>query len=543
MGKTPKKAAPEGDERNRYVRRLKNSSTATTTTSSSKHENMISADLITPRSSEQHENENTNRGKPMNVQKNLKATSSKSFKSKLRSPVVKSSITRLPKSSTKSVSAEREVVKSGISSKVLKNKPPTIMYPKSEESESQTVENVYEDNIEDIDKVMRSKKCDTIVSSVTDGNRKENESEPETGNIEKQPEFQEIEGEITVPESDKNGPSSAGKEVKINLINEAVSESLERGISKEETEEHEVKLNLMVEDSPLKASLKQELESPEELPEIQDKMQQEEPLCEPQKENGHVANEKDDQSEDLADTESCSVDVVESTTSEMSEASDLAQMESEKAKELPPQQTNDDISFVSFDASIVLKDVHVRLNDCLKDNSHLYDLTTGESSMSEPACKDSSFGRTLRNISGRHSINRMRHVTVRNRLTPNNSLYVNMSTVSVPDEESRDHKILRHRTGLSETFTCNGTPSERKRKLEPEVCSEAKKVKTDSASSLFNTSIGILQGLRRPIQVSTPNVNAYKFKPEKLDISGIVTNDEKVVQEQSGAAKKWCSIM
>lgn len=53
MGKTPKKAAPEGDERNRYVRRLK-------TASASSKNDEISVKLPAARSV-QPEYENTNR--------------------------------------------------------------------------------------------------------------------------------------------------------------------------------------------------------------------------------------------------------------------------------------------------------------------------------------------------------------------------------------------------------------------------------------------------------------------------------------------------
>lgn len=541
MGKTPKKAAPEGDERNRYVRRLK------TASASSKHDD-ITANLTAARSV-QPEYENTNRGKlTSNVQKSLKAAgSSKTFKSKLRSPVVKSSLNRLPKSTTsKPISSEKEASKAGITAKVFKQKT-LVMQPKSDESEveleSQTTENVGEEYVsEDTIVIIKSKKIDTIESSEIIGDDKKNEAteaEPDG----KLKDDEESRDKIVEPAPEIESVENQSAQLKVQLNTEGITQLLENDDSKEETEEHEAKLNLTIEDSPLKINLKEELNGSDEPEAIEEELQL---PAEPQKENGHVADEKDDQNEDPADTESCSVDVVESTTSEVSEASEPAQIEPEEttAKEIPAQLAKDDVSFVSFDASIMLKDVQVRLNDCLKDNSQLFEVTNEERSISEPACKDSSFGRTLRNISGRHSINRMRHVTVRSRLSPNSSLYVNMSSVSLPDEDIRDHKILRHRTGLSSTLTCNGTPAERKRKREHEVSSDAKKVKTESESSLFNTSIGILQGLRRPIQVSTPNVGAYKFKPEKLDISGIVTNDDKVVaQEESGIAKKWCNIM
>lgn len=420
------------------------------------------------------------------------------------------------------------------------------MQPKSEESgaevevESESRETIREDYVIFETEIIKTRKGDSVE---TEKKVEVIELEPD----DKEKTAEEIQEKVAEVDTKADGESQ-GPEPKVQLTIDALAQLLGSEDSKEETEEHEAKLSLTIEDSPLKVDLKEELNGSGEPEIIEAVLEAVEAVEEAQKENGHVAEDKDNQSDDLADTESCSVDVVESTTSEMSEASESAQaqIEVEKAtdNEPPTQLPKDDVSFVSFDASIMLKDVHVRLNDCLKDNSQLFDVTNEERSMSEPACKDSSFGRTLRNISGRHSINRMRHVTVRSRLSPNNSLFVNMSSASLPDEDARDHKILRHRTGLSDTLTCNGTPVDRKRKLEPEETNEAKKVKTESESSLFSASIGLLQGLRRPIQVSTPNVGAYKFNPEKLDISGIVNNDEKpVIQEESGAAKKWCSIM
>ncbi|XP_046470882.1 uncharacterized protein [Neodiprion pinetum] len=563
MGKTPKKAVPEGDERNRYVRRLK-------TASASSRQVDIAVNLPAARSV-QPEYENTNRGKQQstNVQKSFKAAgTSKTFKSKLRSPSVKLSMSRLPKSTNKPISIEKETNKTVISSKNLKSRT-IVMQPKSEESESQTSENVSEQYIVDeVGFTVKGKRSGSVVQD--DANEESTIDESHAQQMEKENEKKQDNESVNISQMEKEGERETEKvaekekgddiqeeigehysencrinerEIKAQLTDDAISQILENDDSKEEMEEYEAKMNLSIDSSPLKTNLKTELNSSCEEPPAID----EEPT-DAEKENGHVAaDDREDQSEAPTETENYSVDVVESTTSEMSEASEPAQMESENARTKENQLLlKDDVSFVSFDASIMLKDVQVRLNDCLKDNSQLYELTNEERSMSEPLCKDSSFGRTLRNISGRHSINRMRHVTLRNRLSPNSSLYVNMSSVSLPDEDIRDHKIVRHRAGLTQsTLTCNGgTPSDRKRKLEPEVCSEPKKVKTDCESSLLNTSIGILQGLRRPIQVSTPNVGGYKFKSDKLDVSGIGSNDEKIqTQEGSGIVKQWCSIM
>lgn len=469
-------------------------------------------------------------------------------------------MSRVNKSTEKPVTVNKEVSRSGIPSKILKNKT-AVMQPKSEEVDSRTSESISEEYVlVETEFVIKSKKTDTVTcQEIEIDNRemdaemegedksidKENERESEKEKEKEKDKYEEVIQDHAGESNQEDGENESDN-CKVQLTEDIITQPSENNDSKEEIEEHEAKLNLTIEDSPLKMNLKEEINGAEERQAIEEELQQQEVLPDVQKENGHAEENREDLNEETIESGTCSVEVVESTTSEVSEASESVQTESDRAisKEVLNQVSNKDLSFVSFDASIMLKDVQVRLNDCLKDNSHLFEVTDEERSMSEPLCRDSSFGRTLRNISGRHSINRMRHVTVRSRLSPNSSLYVNMSSASLPDEDGRDHKILRHKGGLSGTPTCNGTPAERKRKLEPEACREAKKIKTDSESSLLDTSIGILQGLRRPIQVSTPNVGGYKFKADKLDVSEISTNDNKAaVQEQPGIVKKWCSIM
>lgn len=257
-------------------------------------------------------------------------------------------------------------------------------------------------------------------------------------------------------------------------------------------------------------------------------------------------NEKEEkQIETQNDNESCSVDIVESTTSEVSETLEsVTQSDTQKDKERTDDITN--ASFISYDSSIMLKDVQIRLNDCLKDNSKLYDVSNTEG-MPNQLLKDMSFGKTLRNISGRHSIGRMRHVTLRERrISPNSSLFVNTSTMSMAQDEGTESKVLHYGSGLlSDSFSMNGSPLDRKRKIETENWSSAKKKKTDEeSSSILNASINLLKGLRIPsMQVSTPKVTPYKFESTNLDISGIKNDDNKMTAEPTESTKKWCVIM
>ncbi|XP_012222785.1 myb-like protein X isoform X2 [Linepithema humile] len=319
---------------------------------------------------------------------------------------------------------------------------------------------------------------------------------------------------------------------------EEVSENINNEIKEvDEQEDNDIKLTFEIEQSSARNGgeelddkrLKDDAKG-KELPAVQDELK-----------NG--TNEKEEiQSETpQTDSESYSVDIVESTTCEVSETSEsVSQSDTQKDKEKIDDNLNNDASFVSYDSSIMLKDVQIRLNDCLKDNSKLFD---ENAEVTPNHLKDMSFGKTLRNISGRHSIGRMRHITLRDRrISPNSSLFVNTSTASIPHDEGTGSKVLHYNSDLlSDSFPTNGSPLDRKRKIETENLGSVKKQKTEGESSLLSTSIGLLRGFRN-IQVSTPKVTTYKFE-SKLDISGIKDDDNKITAETTESTKKWCVIM
>ena len=242
-------------------------------------------------------------------------------------------------------------------------------------------------------------------------------------------------------------------------------------------------------------------------------------------------DKEDQQSESHTDTESY---IVESTTSEVSEASE--QPSEPKEKDKSTEATTLETLCVSYNSSITLKNAQIKLNDCLKDVSK-----HGEENneQANDMYKDLSFGKTLRTISGRRSLSRLRHVTLRehNQLSPNNSLFVNTSSMSQDD----DFKVFRHRAGLSDTVSSNGTPSERKRKLYPQESNILKKPKTEAESSFLNSSFELLKSFRRPIQVSTPNVGIFNFQTDKLNFSGKESSQD--VKADETPANKWCTIM
>jgi len=114
----------------------------------------------------------------------------------------------------------------------------------------------------------------------------------------------------------------------------------------------------------------------------------------------------------------------------------------------------------------------------------------------------------------------------------------------MPQDEGTESKLLHYGNSLlSDSFSTNGSPLDRKRKIETESWNSAKKQKTDEeSSSILNTSINLLKSLRIPnMQVSTPKAT-YKFESTKLDISGI-KNDNKMTAEPTESTKKWCVIM
>lgn len=304
-----------------------------------------------------------------------------------------------------------------------------------------------------------------------------------------------------------------------------------------EAEEQEDNIELMLEQSP-----KQDGENKlDDKRSNSDNKEEELPAGQDELKNG--INEKEEvQSEAQIDTNSYSVDIVESTTSEISNMS-VNQNDTQKEKENIDDPTND-VSCISYDSSkIMLKDVQIRLNDCRKDISkQSSDANNAEDTPIE-VFRDLSgtYGKTLRNISGRHSLSRMRHFTFRDkRISPNSSLFVNTSAMSLPQDEGIEFNLHYNNTGLSDSFSTNGSSYDRKRKIETSIADSTKKQKTES--SLLNTSIGFLKDWSSPMQISTPNATPCTFET-KLDISGIKDDDNTAITEPTESTKKWCVIM
>ncbi|XP_011645584.1 uncharacterized protein LOC105432458 isoform X2 [Pogonomyrmex barbatus] len=441
------------------------------------------------------------------IQKRIPPGSGKNFKSKLRPP------TKLEYHQTKQ-------------NKLLMKNPEIkpVMQPETEEAEvklnvSIQKENVTEENSNN--KVVEVEKSSVNKDHIEHAFEETSELQSSAKDIE----------EIIFVES-----KTVSQEEEGILLASTNTETKEAN----EQNENNIKLTFESEESPIK----------DEEKKLDDKRSTDnykgEELFTVQEEIKNGTNEKEEkQSEIPIDNESYSVDIVESTTSEVSETSEsIIQSDIQKDKERIDDAIND-ASFISYDSSIMLKDVKIRLNDCLKDNSKLYD-TSNMEGMPSHLLKDMSFGKTLRSISGRHSIGRMRHVTLRERrISPNSSLFVNTSTMSIPqDEGTEGSKFLHYGSGLlSDSFSTNGSPLDRKRKIELENWSSTKKQKTDEESSLLNTSLNLLKGLRLPMQVSTPKATSYKFESNKLDISGIKNDDNKMMAEPTESTKKWCVIM
>lgn len=496
MGKTPKKAAPGGDERNLYVRRLK----ATTVPSRASESSLPER---------QRESEASNRPKLVGIQKRIIPPGpGKHFKSKLRPP------TKIEQHQTAK------------QFKVLMKNPETKstdMQPGSDEAEvklnvSIQKENVTEENNKTVEAVENKEGYIEHTFELVSSGQLQTSAKPiqEVIFVENVTVSQEKEGVVGSVNAETKEVEDQEADIKIIFESEQIS--INNGEEK-------------LDDKHPKDKGKGE-----ELPPVPEEMK-----------NGNGINENEEmQSEISVDNQSCSVDIVESTTSEISELSEsVSQNDTQKDKERIDDTMND-ASFVSYDSTIMLKDVQIRLNDCLKDNSKLYDVSNTDD-MPNQLLKDFSFGKTLRNISGRHSIGRMRHVTFREkRISPNSSLFVNTSAMSMPQDEGTESKHLHYGSGLlSDSFSTNGSPLDRKRRIETENWGSAKKQKSDEeSSSILNTSINLLKSLRIPMQVSsTPKATPCKFET-KLDISGVKDDDNKMTAEPTAeSTKKWCVIM
>ncbi|XP_034948799.1 uncharacterized protein [Chelonus insularis] len=221
-------------------------------------------------------------------------------------------------------------------------------------------------------------------------------------------------------------------------------------------------------------------------------------------------------------------DVVESTTSEPTIEQQLEPQKNQEGL----QGKDEDMSFISYDSNIMLKDVQIKLNDCLKDNSKLFDTTDPNASMTENF-KDQSFGRTLRGISGRTSLGRLRNITVRERrMSPNDSLFVNTSRISVSQERSIYGEHF-------DSPLFNSSRLERKRKRVADTEPSTKKVKVDEGYNFLNFSWNYLKYWRRPEQVPASNTNELN-----LNLDNKTNIDDSTINiNETTEPKKWCIIM
>lgn len=163
--------------------------------------------------------------------------------------------------------------------------------------------------------------------------------------------------------------------------------------------------------------------------------------------------------------------------------------------------------------------------------------TKADQSSSNPR-KDTTFGKTLRTISGRHSIGRMRHnMVLRDRQSsPNSSLFVNTSRASTA--EDGDLKDIQRHTPTSELTSTNGTEKlfDRKRKLIEETFNTPKKTKTEEKQSSFlNSSIEML---KKPFRRSTKVLTPAKSEKEQIHVGG-----GELVKYGEPGSRKWCLIM
>lgn len=150
--------------------------------------------------------------------------------------------------------------------------------------------------------------------------------------------------------------------------------------------------------------------------------------------------------------------------------------------------------------------------------------------------KDTTFGKTLRTISGRHSIGRMRHMKLRDRQpSPNSSLFVNTSSASLAEDV--DLKSIHRRTPTADLTSTNGTEKvlDRKRKLIDVSFDTQKKIKTDESKGSFLSSS--IEMIKKPFRRSVKTTTSKKPEKEQIHVGG----GELVPYGESN--KKWCLIM
>ncbi|XP_043514246.1 DNA ligase 1-like isoform X1 [Frieseomelitta varia] len=502
MGKTPKKATSGGDERNLYNWRLKATTAPPNPSETSLHKR-------------QRESTISNRSKLSTLQKKVPHNPRKNFKKKIETST-KFELTRIAKLTTDNSdrAAGSSKKKKLIVPERSEESDAVKMQPESEEADAKlnpTVEMTSTKTDSSQDAEESDKKCDHATGKSVSVSKTQEDLETQEVNNETVVEKEESKRQKKVNNSDKS------QEV-------------------EDSEESNLNLQFEVEDNVENTST--------ETTNDADLKKEDDEKCSSEAEaTKNDTQEKEDlQSESQTETESNSVDILEFTTSEMSETSETpsqseVQKEKEEEKEKPEEGANKNASFVSYDPSIMLKDVQIKLNDCLKENSKLHDTgNVSHGTLNQPM-KDMSFGKTLRSISGRRSLSRMRHVTLReHRYSPSDSMFVNTSSASLPPDETIDYKILRYSSNLSDTLsTTNGSPVDRKRKQDAEDWNSIKKQKIEAENSLLHSPISLLKGLRKPIQVSTP-VSELKFQSDKLEL------DENSKSASEGS-KKWCVIM
>lgn len=445
------------------------------------------------------------------------------FQSKLHSTAY--SLSQSTKNITKDINKESKVQSTLQHLRIAKQK----MQPKLEEAETMSdIISTEKDEKEEIVSDVGNKKEEAPTKD-SNTNHLTDEQDPSLNtNIEKK----------TV-ECVEEDTASMQNEIKFQDKENEKKENLEENNKKDsgEQEQDEMEISLRVEDSPVKSqesasivSITNDDNESEELPQIQEI-------------NDNLKEKKSSQTESEAGTESCSIDIVESVTSELSEVSESPSQQDTNQKERDnfDQNVKSDITGINYDASVTLKDVQIKLNDCLKDKFKHVEVCDNDN-ISNSSTSD-TFGKTLRNISGRSAINRFRHTSSLDyRFSPNDTQLTNVSMLSSPRRETTNVKIVRYSTGLSDVMSSNGSPVERKRKLESPDSITTKKQKTEQ-SSLLNTSMDLLRGLRKPIQISTPNVS-YKVQSDKLNIREINDgNDKYLPTHTDDGTKKWCVIM
>ncbi|XP_066581773.1 uncharacterized protein [Prorops nasuta] len=506
MGKTPKKAAPGGDERNLYDRRLKS------TTAASISETSLAES--------QRETENSNRANVSGIQKRAYGNAGTAKNLKLGN---------LPKRLSKRPGNTNKKL---ISTAKGLQEYYTDMKPESVETENTiSISLPKTDAVNDCteDKEIIQNKQETI------GQGKEEDILDKHGiNLE---DVHNESGKVTTDKIVLSNSSVPVENSNLEHKNGNIDLHENGRVENDQEEEADMNISLALEENSSKSNEQLSNNDTSESKQKGESKDQE-------SENVELRCQSDNTAED--DIQSCSVDIVESTTCELTENSDpLTQTEDESNQLKFNKEADNNESFICYNSSVMLRDVQIKLSDCLKDNSKLFDESNADLNTPSQLTKDASFGKSIRNISCRRSLNRMRHVTMReNRISPNSSLFVNTSGMSLPDELG-ESKILHYRSGLNDSLSSNGSSLDKKRKLKLDDSVSAKKRKTDTESGLLNASISYLKSFRMPIQVPAPSFGIYKLSPSRLYNTNKPSEESntEVITENPPEGRKWCIIM